>query len=475
VRSPAPSGTAPRSLWLDEALARPEAEVPRLEGTERADVCIVGGGYTGLWTALAIKEHEPSLDVAIVEADVCGGGASGRNGGFVLTWWSKLHTLAEMADRDEAVWLARSSGEAVTEMHAFCEANGIDAHLRMDGWLFAATNRAQVGTLGEMVEDAERLGEHPFRTLTPQETAARAGTDRVLEGVLEPVSATVQPALLARGLRRVALERGIRIFERSAMTGLDRGPGGTPVVRSASGSVAAGRVVLAMNAWAIRFAEIRRRILVISSDVAATQPAPDRLAEIGWTDGLAISDNRLLVHYFRTTLDGRIAFGKGGGKLAFGPSVGKRFEGRSHRDAEIEWQFRHLYPSLNEVRMDRSWTGPIDRSRTGLPFFRDLGGRPDIVYGVGYSGNGVGPAYVGGKILASLALGLQDRWASCCLTRFPKERWPPEPIRFVGGTMMRQAIAATERSEDLDRKPNPVWTTLIKLSPPGMIPMVDRG
>jgi hypothetical protein len=155
--------------------------------------------------------------------------------------------------------------------------------------------------------------------------------------------------------------------------------------------------------------------------------------------------------------------------------VGAKFEGRSTRDAEIEWQFRHLYPSLGAVRMERSWTGPIDRSRTGLPFFRSLGGRPDVVYGVGYSGNGVGPAYVGGKILASLALGQQDRWASCCLTRTPKERWPPEPIRFVGGTMMRRAIAATERSEDLDRKPNPLWTTLIKLSPPGMVPMVDRG
>jgi glycine/D-amino acid oxidase-like deaminating enzyme len=269
------------------------------------------------------------------------------------------------------------------------------------------------------------------------------------------------------------MERGERVFEGSPMTRLERGP--RPVVLCPSGRVEADRVVLAMNAWAIRFAEIRRRILVISSDIDATEPAPERLAEIGFTDGVAISDNRLLVHYYRTTRDGRIAFGKGGGKLAFGPWVGGRFEGHSRRTAEIEWQFRHLYPALAGVRMDRSWTGPIDRSRTGLPFFKALGGRPDVIYGVGYSGNGVGPAYLGGKILASLALDLKDRWASCCLTRAPKERWPPEPVRFVGGTMMRRAIASRERAEDLDRRPNPLATTLIKLSPPGMVPMVDRG
>src|SRR5205823_4903736 len=130
---------------------------------------------------------------------------------------------------------------------------------------------------------------------------------------------------------------------------------------------------------------------------------PERLAEIGWKDGMCISDSRLLVHYHRTTDDGRIAFGKGGGALAFRARVGAGFEGVSRRTAEVERHFRRLYPQLGDVPIDRTWTGPIDRSRTGLPYFAALRGRPDVLIGVGYSGNGVGPSFLGGRILASLA------------------------------------------------------------------------
>ena len=154
----------------------------------------------------------------------------------------------------------------------------------------------------------------------------------------------------------------------------------------------------------MRFPEIRRRILVIGSDIVSTDPAPERLEQIGWRDGMSISDSRLLVHYYRTTDDGRIAFGKGGGLMTFGSRVDQRFDGASPRAALVESYFRSLYPSLKDVPIRSSWTGPIDRSRTGLPFFARLGGRPDVVYGVGYSGNGVGPSFVGGKILASMAL-----------------------------------------------------------------------
>jgi glycine/D-amino acid oxidase-like deaminating enzyme len=276
--------------------------------------------------------------------------------------------------------------------------------------------------------------------------------------------------MLARGMRRVAVEKGVRIFERSPMRRLVRGPGG-PVVESARGRMAADRVVLAMNAWAIRFAEIRRRILVIGSDVVATEPVPGRLREIGWTDGMSISDSRLLVHYYRTTDDGRIAFGKGGGVLAFSSWVGKRFEGASPRPDVTEAAFRRLYPSLADVRVVRTWTGPIDRSRSGLPFFGSLGRHPDVVFGVGYSGNGVGPSALGGRILASLALGLDDRWAACPLVARPSKGFPPEPIRLIGGSMVRSAIVRAERAEDEDRRPNPVDARLIRLAPAGLVPM----
>ena len=462
-----------RSLWLDEALARPGEEVaPRLEGATRADVCIVGGGYTGLWTALRCKELEPSLDVVVVEADVCGGGASGRNGGFVLSWWAKFASLRKLRGTDEALRLARASADAVAAIGAFCTSNGIDAGFRHDGYLWAATNHAQTGSWRSTVDALDALGEHPFLEWTPDQVARRSGSAVHRAGVFEASGAIVQPALLARGLRRVAIERGVRIFERSAVTSFDGAS-----VSTGGGSVRAGRVVLATNAWMIRSPEIRRHILVVGSDVVATPPIPERLAQIGWTDGLCISDSRLLVHYHRTTGDGRIAFGKGGGALVFGGSVGPTFEGEASaaRTKEVERHFHRLYPRLADVPVVRSWTGPIDRSRTGLPFFGPLRSMPGVLVGVGYSGNGVGPSYLGGRILASLALERDDEWSRCGLVGLPAKRaFPPEPLRFAGGHVVRRAIERQERLEDDGRTPDALTRRLVGLAPAGLVPVKGR-
>lgn len=464
-----------RSLWLQEALARDgEEDAPSLRGDERAEVCIVGGGYAGLWTALHLKESRPSADVALIEGDVCGGGASGRNGGFVLTWWYKFATLAKQVGIEEARRLCHASESAVSEIGAFCRANGIDAHFHQDGYLWAATNDAQRDDWVPMVEGLARYGEHPFEVLPPDEVTARTGSAVHLGGAFERSAAIVQPALLARGMRRVAMARGVRIFEHSPMTGLDR-DGGAPVVRTATGSVRAGRVVLAMNAWATRFAEIRRRVLVIGSDIVATAPAPDRLKAIGWNDGMSIADGRLLVNYYRTTDDGRIAFGKGGGRLAFGPWLGPRFEGEAPYARAAEEGLRRTYPMLDDVPITHRWTGPIDRTRNGLPIFDALSRHPDVVYGVGFSGNGVGPTYVAGRILASMALGLDDEWATCGLVGMHHKRWPPEPFRFAGGSLMKWALERVERAYDQGRAPSALEATLINLAPTGLVPMRVRN
>jgi putative aminophosphonate oxidoreductase len=463
-----------RSLWLQEALAaNGEDDAPALQGDDHADVCIVGGGYAGLWTALHLKEIAPSTDVAIVEGDVCGGGASGRNGGFVLTWWPKFATLAKQVGIEEARRLCKASEAAVDEIGAFCRVNDVDAKYHQDGYLWAATSDAQRDDWLSTVEGLARYGEQPFVVWSPDEVAARTGSPVHVGGAFERCGAIVQPALLARGMRRVAMARGVRVFERSPMTGLERDGGGS-VVRTATGRLRAGRVVLAMNAWAVRFAEIRRHVLVIGSDVVATEPVPDRLREIGWTDGMSISDSRLLVHYYRTTDDGRIAFGKGGGRLALGPWMGPRFENESPWARAAEQGLRRAYPMLNEVPVTHRWTGPIDRTRSGLPFFAELTRHPGVFYGVGFSGNGVGPTYVGGRILASLALSLRDEWSEYGLVRRPAKRWPPEPIRFAGGSVMKWALARVERAQDMGREPGILETTLIDLAPTGLVPMRVR-
>jgi glycine/D-amino acid oxidase-like deaminating enzyme len=314
-----------RSHWLEEALAeeRHDASTPPLEGDSRADVCIVGGGYTGLWTALRLKEVDPAIDVAVLEADVCGGGASGRNGGMVLSWWAKFVTLEKLCGTEEAIRLAKASEDAVREIGALCDAHAIRADYRYDGWLWVATSPPQNGAWTETMDVLERHGLRPFRTADSQEIQRRCASPVHLAEVFEQSAATVQPAKLARGLRRVALERGVRIHERSAMR--DLGDGVRPTVRIDAGSLRADKVVLAMNAWGVRFPELRKAMVVVSSDIIVTEPLPEHLRDIGWTTGLGISDSRMLVHYYRTTADGRIAFGKGGGggTLGFGSSVGQ--------------------------------------------------------------------------------------------------------------------------------------------------------
>jgi putative aminophosphonate oxidoreductase len=458
-----------QSLWLDEALAAdPGVAAPPLAGEARADVCIVGGGYTGLWTALELRAREPGLDVVVVEADVCGGGASGRNGGFVLSWWAKFKTLRALLGEDEALRVARASADAVAEIGAFCEREGIDAHFRPDGWLWTATSEAQRGAWRATVAELERAGVSPFEELPAEEVARRGGSQAHVAGVFEPTAATLQPALLARGLRRVALERGVRIFERTRMTGLERGG-----VRTDGGRVAAGRVVLATNAWAAGIRELRRALVVIASDMVSTEPFGERLARDGWADGVAISDSRLLVNYFRSTRDGRVAFGRGGGTLAFGGRVGSAFDGESPRAGDVAAEWRRLYPQFADVGIAASWTGPIDRSATSLPFFGRLREHPNVLYGVGFSGNGVGPCLLGGRILASLALGADDEWARCGLARGPVGRFPPEPARFLGGHVVRAAVARKEHADDEGRRAGRVTRTLAGLAPAGLVPVDD--
>lgn len=459
-----------RSLWLQEALSGGTGLAPPLAGDQRADVCIVGGGYVGLWTALRLRELEPALDVVVLERDVCGGGASGRNGGFVLSWWAKLLSLRKVCGRDDATTLARASARAVDEIGAFLQKHGLDAHYRRDGWLWAATSEAQIGTWQDTMEAAASTGDEPFQLLTPEEAAARAGSPVHRAGVFEPVAASVQPALLARALRHVALEQGIRIYEGTPMTALERG---RPLrVHTPGGRLAADRVVLCMNAWAVRFQEIRKAVVVVSSDMIATPPIPERLEALGLRDGLTISDGRTLVNYYRTTRDGRLAFGKGGmtGRLPFGGRVGDTVEGASRMVPELERWLHVTYPALRDVRAAASWTGPIDRTKTGLPLFSRLGGREDVVYGVGFSGNGVGPSLIAGRILASLALGRRDEWSSCPLVRAPRRDFPPEPIRYVGGQLVRRAVAAKDRAEDEGREPGFVTRVLASFAPAGLSP-----
>jgi glycine/D-amino acid oxidase-like deaminating enzyme len=453
-----------RSLWLEEALAAdPGDPCPPLRGAHRADVCIVGGGFAGLWTALRLKELEPACDVVLLDADIVGGGASGRNGGFVLGWWAKLAGLVHRLGEDEGMRLARVAGQAVAEIAEFTETNGIDCHLVQRGWLWVASSPAQIGDWEPAVQAAERRGVDVYLQLTPDELHERIAEPTHLAGVLSRPEATVQPALLARGLRRVALERGVRIHERTRMTDLDRRR--PPTVRTLEGAITADAVVLTLGAWSAAIPELRRAIVPLASDVVATAPAPELLEQINWTGGEAISDARLLVHYYRTTRDRRVVFGKAGGGLAFHGRIGPSFD---HSEARAALTARHLHallPALAKAPITHAWSGPVDRSATGSPLFGRLG--ESISYAAGFSGNGVGPSLLAGRVMASLSLRRNDEWSRSGLVSNRHPLFPPEPARYVGGRIVREAVRRKERAEDAGAAPSRVAAALARLAPAG--------
>jgi glycine/D-amino acid oxidase-like deaminating enzyme len=456
---------APPSAWLRDA--GPIEPLPALEGSRHAEICIVGGGFTGLWTALRIKQLEPDREVVVLEADVCGSGASGRNGGFVLTFWHHFSSLERICGGSEAVRLARASEASVRDIGSFCEEHGIDAQYRPEGWMWAATNTAQVGAWDSTIAAIERHGEHPFERLEPDEVVARTGSPAHLAGVFERISATVQPARLARGLLRVAGELGVTVYERSPMVGLERST--TLAVRTRYGRITADRVLITMGAWSAQMHELRNAFVVVASDIALSNPVPEERRREGWPGGMAISDSRLMVHYYRATVDGRIAFGKGSGRLALGARIGDSLQGRSPVESDLVTRMLSVWPSIAAAGLDCSWAGPIDRTIDGMPFFHAVG-RPDLIAGAGFSGNGVGPSALAGRVLASMALDRSDEWSQSGLVRRPPAGMPPEPLRYVGGTLVRAAVARKERAEDAGHPPKQLDVALARLAPSGLVP-----
>jgi glycine/D-amino acid oxidase-like deaminating enzyme len=226
--------------------------------------------------------------------------------------------------------------------------------------------------------------------------------------------------------------------------------------------------VIAANAWSARLRELSRSIAVISSDIVATAPITERLAEIGWKRDLSITDSQTMVDYYRISRDDRIVFGKGGGRLGFGANVGANFDRDPSRTPDVIADLLRYYPALAGVPITHDWCGPIDRTPDSLPILGHLGKHENIVYGIGWSGNGVGPSSIGGRILASLALNRKDEWSSHPLVNRKSPGFPPEPIRYLGGKIIRAAVARRERAEIEDQKPAWLDVQLSKLAPAGL-------
>jgi glycine/D-amino acid oxidase-like deaminating enzyme len=299
-----------------------------------------------------------------------------------------------------------------------------------------------------------------MRPLSSAEVAARVRSPRFRAGALMRDAATIHPARLVRGLRRVCLARGVVIHEGTRVTGLSRREAGV-VVRTAPGcEIRASRVVLAVNAWATGWAPARHRVLAWGSYMVRSEPIPDLVAsELGWTGGECIVDARASVHYLHVTRDGRVAIGAGGGRPGYGGRVGASFTDDVASARRAAFAFRWLFPQLRDVRLTDAWGGPIDISPDHLPHaWRAMGGR--LLVAAGYSGNGVAPSHLVGRILAALALDSDEPITRLPIVGKPSPRFPPEPFRYLGARIMRSAMIRREDAEEAGRRPPGVLRAL---------------
>lgn len=448
--------------WLEEAGV--VAPASPLSGDRDADVVVIGGGFTGLWAAWHVKQLEPEARVVLLEADEhCGRGPSGRNGGFCNVMWFSLPNMRRRWGDAAALAVARAAERAVEEIGEFCEGEGVDAWLRVGGYLQVSTAEAQDGIWTEALAACRELGAAAaVRPLSAAEVAGRCASPAFRAGAYYPASATVQPARLALGLRERLLARGVELFESTPVRALRDAPGGVEA-RTPGGTVRAGAAVLAIGGAAkARHGPLRNKLTITSSHIVLTEPVPELLEKVGWTGGECITDCRTMLHYFRTTPDGRIAFGLGGGRI----SMGGRLRGRVELDPEVialaAERLRAYFPGIEGRRITHAWGGPIDVSPTHLPVVVPLPGGSAFA-AAGYTGNGVGPSHMAGRTLASLALERRDEYARLPIVDPSPQRVPPEPLHWLGGSAIRSAIMSKENAESEGLQPSPISTALARL------------
>jgi glycine/D-amino acid oxidase-like deaminating enzyme len=438
---------------------------PPLDADRDADLLIVGGGYTGMWTAWHGHQLAPEARIVLLESEpVCGRGPSGRNGGFCEAMWTSLASMRGRWGDAPALAVANAAEEAALRIGAFCADEGVDAWYRQGGYLQVSTSPAHDGVDADAIAACRELGvADKLREVDADEVQRRCASPAFRAGAIEPVTATLQPARLAFGLRRRLLEEGVEIYESSPVRRFREAADGVEATVAGGARVRAPRGVLAIGPAAKSArGPLRGRLTVASSHIVITEPVPDVVEKLGWTGGEAITDARSLVHYFRTTPDGRIAFGWGGGRIMMGAHLHGRAEVDPDVAAELRGHLLDYFPDLAGRRLTHAWGGPIDASPTHLPAVTSLP-RSRAWVAAGYTGNGVGPSNMVGRSLASLALDRSDDPTHLAFIDSHVPRVPPEPFHWIGGESIRLGIAKKEEAEMDGRRPSRVSSAIAKV------------
>tara|TARA_A100001037_G_scaffold306175_1_gene349693 strand:+ start:889 stop:2235 length:1347 start_codon:yes stop_codon:yes gene_type:complete len=418
-----------QSYWLDSIEESLEPR-PSLEQELQCDVAIVGAGFTGLWTAYFLKQHAPDLDIVIVEKEIAGFGASGRNGGACSAWWDAIFRwLRNPETRTAAVHFQRRLIDTIARIGEICVSEGIDCHFSHEGLIMTAANAEEAQQFSKA---AHVLAKHGFpapdyEMLDQAATRELVAIDGACAGFFTPHNAAVQPARLARGLAKAVCANGVKLFERSPAVKLEHGR-----VVTDRGVVRADTVLLAAEAYVTKLAGFERQLAPIHSRMLVTAALDQSLQE-----ALGLLPRRSFAMagdgYGHLTADGRIAFGARG-SYYFGSRISNSF-GPQTRDTQSVWQLlRTYFPALRDVPMTHSWGGAMGLPRDELPFvFLDEKRR--FGWAGGHGPAGVAPSCMAGETLADLVLGLdtphvREPWVVDALPPL----WELEPLRWLGIT-----------------------------------------
>jgi glycine/D-amino acid oxidase-like deaminating enzyme len=431
---------SPLSLWLDTfGDYQPE---PALEGDLNVDIAVVGGGFTGWVTAYEILRAEPSLKVAVLEAKTAGYGASGRNGSFGMTviglgfsFTAFLKGKAYL--KDAYTYMVR----AVEAMDELILRENLNCQRIRPGFLRVATTPAYIRRLQLEIELMESLGCSDFSWLSAEETRSRVDSEAYLGAMWEPRLLLVDPARLVREEKRLSSQAGAQIYENTPVLEVE---GRSPyILKTPSGTVRTGKVVLAVNAYSHLFGPLRRKQVPAFTYVIATEPlSEDQLGSIGWDGCEGIEDARNLIHYYRITPDRRILMGGGPVGLTYGGNL----DADSNPPAwdHLEGHIRTLFPQLKEVKVAHRWGGPISVTTSLNPAIGSLNGG-SLVYSLGCVGHGVSTSHLNAQVMRDLVLERKTDLVDSPFVNKPHLPWPPEPLQSAAALSLRSVLQLEDR------------------------------
>jgi glycine/D-amino acid oxidase-like deaminating enzyme len=439
---------ADASFWL-ESCGDDLTPRPPLPGDRDYDVAIVGAGYTGLWTAYHLRRLDPHLRVAVLEREIAGFGASGRNGG----WCSALFAapwprVAAEHGRDAALRLRRALERTVDEVGDWCVHHAVDAHYAKGGTVTVARGRAQVARAKRAIAVDRDFGGDDTAWLDAAAVRERITVTEADAGLFTPHCAAVQPARLARGLARVVESMGVDVFEQTPVAAMSAGG-----VATTRGSVRADVVIRATEAYTAALPGHSRQLAPLWSLLIATEPLPDSVwAEIGWARRETLGDERHLLVYAQRTADDRIALGGRGAPYRFRSKTdGDAGHARTH--ARLEQELRALFPAAGDARVTHRWGGVLGVSRDWTPSVGYDRGR-GLAWAGGYVGDGVGCSALAGRTVADLVLGRDTDETTLPWVGHEWRSWEPEPLRWLGIRAATAAMAAADRREERTGRPS---------------------